>query len=180
MFTKTDRRRSVLFTVLLVGILTVVVLPIQASASQMSFQDTANVSSCFTCHEDLYYLHDMGKSYCITVHKDHCTNCHSGDPSVMDKDLSHLRLIVYPQKDNGAKCLECHTQDAQERLVTFASMAGYKPVVEVTPYIPVNTITVEFPDMDEPTPVIESLPWIVGAFIAFGLWLGLVFWSQKP
>ena len=180
MFIKFCRRCPVLFAILLVGILVAVVFPIQVSASQMALQDPLNESSCFTCHEDLYYLHDTGKAYCITVHKDHCEDCHGGNPSVMDKDQSHLGLIAYPQKDDGAKCQECHTQDSQERLATFAAMGGYKEVVEVIPYTSVNTVTMGFPELHEPNPITESLPWIVGAFVAFGLWLGLVLWSQKP
>ena len=178
MFTKKIRKRSVLFAVLLVGILIVVIFPIRASASQAPSQDSLNTSSCFTCHEDLYYLHDMGKAYCITVHKDRCTNCHSGNPTVMDKDRSHQGLIAYPQKDNGAKCQECHTQDAQGRLAAFASIGGYKDVVEVAPYIPDNGVAAGFPELHEPT--VENLPFIGGAFVLFGLWLTLVLWPQKP
>ena len=179
MFTKNSHKRLVLFTVFLVGIMVIVVFPIQASASQILSQDPLNNSSCYSCHEDLYYLHDTGKAYCLTVHKDHCVNCHSGNPKVMDKDHSHLELIAYPQKDDGAKCQECHTQDAQTRLATFASMGGYKEVVEAIPYTPDNIVEVGFPELHEATPAVEKLPFILGAFVLFGLWLTLVLWSQQ-
>jgi len=180
MFTKNYRKRSVLFTVLSVGIMVLDVFPVQASASQMLLQDPLNNSSCYSCHEDLYYLHDTGKAYCLTVYKDHCVNCHSGNPKVMDKDQSHLGLIAYPQKDDGAKCQECHIQDAQARLATFASLGGYKEVVEVTPYTPNNNVAVSIPEMHEATPTGENLPFILGAFVLFGLWLTLVLRSQQP
>ena len=179
MIAKICRRCHIFFAVLVMGILIAVLFTIQASASQARFQDSGNESSCLTCHEDLYYLHDTGKIYCLTVHEDHCTNCHDGDSSVMDKEQSHLGLIAYPQKDDGAKCQECHTQDAQKRLATFASLGGYQKVVETIPYTPVNTVTEAFPDLHEPNPIIARLPWVVGAFVTFGLWLALVFWTQK-
>lgn len=179
MFTKNSHTRLVLFTFFVVGIIVIVVFPIQASASQILSQDPLNDSSCFSCHEDLYYLHDTGKVYCLTVQKDHCVNCHSGNPKVMDKDQSHLGLIAYPQKDDGAKCKECHIQDAQARLATFASLGGYKDVIEVTPYTPNNIVGVNFPEIHETTPTVKSLPYILGAFVLFGLWLTLVLWSQQ-
>lgn len=180
MFAKICHRCHIMFSVLVTGILITVVFTIQASASQARFQDLGNESSCFTCHEDLYYLHDTGKIYCLTVHEDHCTDCHGGDSSVMNKAQSHLGLIPYPQKDDGAKCQECHTQDAQERLATFASMGGYKEIVETVPYMSIHVVAEGFPDLHEPNPIIERLPWVVGAFVIFGLWLVLVLGTQKP
>ena len=179
MFTKNSRKRSVLFTFFWVGIMVIVVFPIQASASQILSQDPLNNSSCYSCHEDLYYLHDTGKAYCLTVHKDHCVNCHSGNPKVMDKDQSHLGLIAYPQKDDGAKCKECHIQDAQARLATFASIGGYKEVIEPIPYTPDNIVEVGFPELHEASPTVENLPFIIGVLVLFGLWLTLVLWSQQ-
>ena len=88
-------------------------------------------------------------------------------------------MIAYPQKNDGAKCQECHTQDVQERLATFASMGGYREVVETIPYTPVNMDVEGFPDLHEPNPIIERLPWAVGAFVIFGLWLALVLLTQK-
>jgi hypothetical protein len=181
MFTKTYHWCLASMAVLLVGILVLAGYPGHALALQASFQAQSNNSSCLTCHEDLYYLHDTGKSYCITVHKDRCVNCHEGNPVVLNKVQSHLGLIAHPQKNNGEKCQECHAQDAQAHLATFASMGGYKPVVEAVSYAPSRAALVGFPEMLEPNQLAEKLPWVLGAVILFGLWLALVFLSpQKP
>jgi hypothetical protein len=153
-------------------------VPAVASAAQTT---GVTSNSCLTCHEDLYYLHDMGKHYCITEAKDRCVNCHEGDATVMNKDASHLDLIAYPQKDDGAKCEQCHTQDAQARLATFASLGGFKKVIEAHPYTPSIVVVRAFPDVPEENPFLGKLPWFVGTLVLFGLWLALVFLSpQKP
>ena len=181
MSTKIYHWSLALTAVLLVGILALTNMPAHASSSQTSSRESTDSSSCLNCHEDLYYLHDTGKSYCMTELKDRCINCHEGNPTVMNKAEAHLGLIAYPQKDNGAKCQECHTQDAQARLATFASLAGYKPVIEAAPYTPDSTAATGFPETSEPNQFVENLPWVIGAVVFFGLWLTLVLFSpQKP
>lgn len=181
MLTKTYRWSLALTAVLLVGILALPGKLEHVFAAQVPPQNSSMSSSCLTCHEDLYYLHDMGKSYCMTEHKERCVNCHGGNPTVMNEDQSHLGLIAYPQKDNGAKCQECHVHDSQERLEKFASMGGYKPVIEVSAYTPVSAAVTGSPEISEPNQIVETLPWVVGAIVIFGLWLALVLLSpQKP
>jgi hypothetical protein len=181
MLTKTNRWTLALIAVLLVTAPTLLSKPNYAFAAQTKTVVSTTSSSCFTCHEDLYYLHDMGKSYCVTEHKDRCVNCHEGNANVMNKDESHLGLIAYPQKDDGAKCQQCHTQDAQVRLAKFASLGGYKTVIEAGPYTPSITASSGFPDIPEVNPIVENWPWLAGAFVLFGLWLRLVLFSPlKP
>src|SRR5437763_1657371 len=111
---KVTRWFFALTLILIVGML--LILPVQVSAARPA---GASENSCLTCHEDLYYLHDSGKLYCLTDHTDRCTNCHEGNSVVMKKEESHLGLIAHPQESNGAKCQECHTaQEVQTRLVT--------------------------------------------------------------
>ena len=148
--------------------------------SAAPFANTGS-NSCLTCHEDLYYLHDTGKYYCLTEHADRCVNCHQGNPTVLNETASHEGLIAYPQQGNGQKCSQCHPQDTQARLDTFASLAGYKPVIKASPYTPAAEATSGFPPVSEPNPLLQSLPWVAGAFILFGLWLTLVLFSpRKP
>jgi len=181
MFTKNYHWCLASIAILIVGILVLAGYPVHALVSQASLSAQSNNSSCITCHEDLYYLHDTGKSYCITAHKDRCVNCHEGNPDVLNKDQAHLGLIAYPQKNDGEKCQECHAQDAQVRLDEFASMGGYKPIVEATLYTPAHTAPVGAPKMLEPNQFAKSLPWVVGFIVLFGLWLVLVIFSpQKP
>ncbi len=178
MSTKTNRWIFVFLLTLFIVLFTILTLPGQASAAQTP-RPISN--SCFTCHEDLYYLHDLGKNYCITEHKDRCVNCHEGNANVLNKDESHLGLIAHPQKDDGAKCQECHAQDTQERLATFASLGGFKSVLVAKPYTPSVTSPSGFHDVAEVNPIVENWPWLAGALVVFGLWLLLVMFSPvKP
>ena len=155
-----------------------VALPVPAFAAQIAAPPT---NSCLTCHENLYYLHDTGKWYCITEHKDRCANCHAGDATVLDKNKSHQGLILHPQREDGEKCLECHPQDSNAHLEKFASIGGYKALSGTTPYIPPSMEASALPGIPGTNPLVENLPWAVGGVLAFGLWLALVLASPlKP
>jgi hypothetical protein len=181
MLTKNYRWSLALIAILFVGILSLSGKTSYVSADQIENQISSTSSSCLSCHDDLYYLYDMGKSYCITEHKDRCVNCHEGNPTALNKDESHLGLIAYPQKDNGAKCQQCHPQDSQTRLDKFALMGGYKTVNEAVPYTPIGAAVTGFPEIPEANQIVENLPWVAGAVVFFGLWLALVLFSpQKP
>lgn len=154
------------------------VFPVQGSTS---LPDAPVANSCLTCHEDLYYLHDTGKWYCITEHKDRCVNCHEGDPATLNKDASHLGLVAHPQKNSGEKCKECHPQDSTARLAKFASLGGYKEVSASVPYEPAQPAALGAPDVKETNALLDRLPWAVGGVIFFTFWLILVLRSPlKP
>ena len=178
MLTKNNRWIFAFAAASLVALFVILSLPVPVSAAQGT---DSKPNSCLTCHEDLYYLQDLGKYYCITEHKDRCVNCHEGNAAVMNKAEAHLDLIAYPQKDNGAKCRECHEQDSEARLAKLASSGGFAKVVEADTYVPFREITSGFSDIQKVDPLIENWPWMVGAFILFVFWLILVFFSpQKP
>lgn len=175
---KPERWIVALTTTLLGALLSLLSLPAHVPAAP-AIDSSSN--SCLTCHEDLYYLHDTGKYYCLTEHADRCVNCHQGDAAVMNEAASHQGLIAHPQQDNGQKCNQCHPQDTQARLDTFAYLAGYKPVIQASPYIPVAEATSGFPTVSETHPFSKSLPWLAGAITLFGIWLALVLFSpRKP
>jgi hypothetical protein len=177
MLSKVNSWISVVGAILFVVLLAILSLPVDVSAAPPT---NVTSNSCLSCHEDLYYLHDTGKYYCITEHKDRCVNCHEGDASVMSKEESHLGLLAHPQKDNGAKCQECHTEDVQTRLATFAIQGGYKAIIESESYTPSSTAEAGFPETSEPN-LMEKIPWLVGGVVLFGFWLVLVLFSpQKP
>ncbi|MDO9301495.1 MAG: hypothetical protein Q7T89_08925 [Anaerolineales bacterium] len=171
---KVTRWFFVLTFILFVGML--LTLPAQASAAQSV---GASDNSCLTCHEDLYYLHDTGKLYCLANHTDRCVGCHEGNATVMNKVESHLGLLAHPQENNGAKCQECHTpQDAQVRMTNFEANNGFAKVIKAEAY----TLSVEaesgFPDVAE---AMIEWKWAAGASVLFGLWLLLVLFSPlKP
>jgi hypothetical protein len=180
MSSKTKRWIFVLSTFLfVVGLLAILNVPVSASAVQVT---GVTSNSCFTCHEDLYYLHDTGKYYCITDHKDRCMNCHEGNASVLNKDQSHLGLVVHPQGNDGAKCQECHADDAQARIDTFASESGgFATVIKAETYAPSKEVVSGFPSMQEESRFVKSWGWVVGGIFLFGFWLALVLLSpQKP
>lgn len=154
------------------------VQPAQGFSAQL---DEPVANSCLTCHEDLYYLHDTGKWYCITEHKDRCVNCHAGDASTLDEKASHKGLVAHPQKNNGEKCLGCHSQDSQQRLATFAKLGGYKTIHAAEPYVPAVAVDTAFPVVAETTALAENWPWAAFGVAAFGFWLLLVLISPaKP
>ena len=179
MLTKTNRWILALTVILFVVLFTMLSLPVQAFAAHGA--DTTT-NSCLTCHEDLYYLYDTGKLYCLTDHTDRCINCHEGNAAVMKKEESHVGLIAHPQENNGAKCMECHTaQVAQARLAKFASEGGFDTVRKADAYTPSAEVAAGFPDVSEANPHVENWQFVVGAFVLFGFWLMLVLFSpMKP
>jgi hypothetical protein len=153
-------------------------LPERASAAP-SFDEITN--SCLTCHEDLYYLHDSGKYYCVTEQKDRCVNCHAGSENLIIKEQAHFGLIVHPQENEGMKCQECHSEDVQARLDTFATLGGYSTLIIAETYTPPVAIEVGFPDVPKPNSIVENGLFSVGAIVIFGFWLILVHFSHsKP
>lgn len=150
-----------------------IVQPAQGSA-----QPNGTVSnSCLTCHEDLYYLHDTGKWYCLAEHQDRCTNCHEGDSTVLEKEASHLGLIAHPQQNNGEKCQQCHPQDATARLNKFASLGGLTTLKEVAPYIPAQPVALGSPQAKETNEILTGLPWAIAGAVLFVFWLALMLFS---
>jgi cytochrome c553 len=84
-------------------------------------------STCISCHEDQYYLHDTGNWYCLTETKVGCTECHRGYPDMRIKECAHEGLIAHPLANDAAVCQNCHPDDYQTRVHTYASIAGIRP-----------------------------------------------------
>jgi len=179
MSTKFNRWIFALLATVLVLLLAALSLPKNVSAAPSS--DTVT-NSCLSCHEDLYYLHDTGEYYCISEHKDRCVNCHEGNATVMDEKQAHLGLIVHPQENNGAKCQECHGDDAQARIDSFAAgSGGFATTIKAEIYSPSAEVTSGFSVMPEENQLINNWGWVAGAIVFFGFWLALIFLSpQKP
>jgi hypothetical protein len=174
----TNRWIFVLTGSLLIVLVTVISLPVQASAQTTGAPD----NTCLTCHEDLYYLHDSGKLCCITTHADHCAGCHEGNPTSMKKEESHLGLLLHPQENGGAKCLECHEpEDVPIRMTKFKADGGFDEVIQPEAYLPCEEAETGFPEVEEVNTLVVNWKWLAGALVAFGLWLVLVFFSPiKP
>jgi len=169
--------RIFIITLLFVAFLAMRNVPLPVSAAQ----ETAPVSnSCLSCHEDLYYLHDLGKFYCITTHADRCAGCHEGNANAIKTETAHAGLINHPQANNGTRCQECHApRVAQTRLFKFASVGGFDSVIQANAYTPFGEASGNFPDVPETNPLLENLAWLAGALVLFGLWLMLVLFSPQ-
>jgi hypothetical protein len=90
----------------------------------------AKSNQCFNCHEDLYYLHDTGKAYCLKDSPMQCVDCHGGDPTAMTAETAHENFIKHPILNaDDSKCYQCHPDQAQARVEKFRQLAGVKPVM---------------------------------------------------
>jgi hypothetical protein len=177
MFTRKFARWIVALTPVLFVAALLVFMPVQVSAAQPA---DASDNSCLTCHENLYYLHDMGCWYCMTeAHKDRCVDCHEGNLTSMKVEESHLGMFPHPQENGGAKCLECHEQsELASVLETFEANGGFDVVIKAESHAPAVAAESGFPEVAEP---IIEWKWAVGASVLFGLWLVLVLFSPlKP
>jgi hypothetical protein len=97
-----------------------------AIAYPVMAQDTTPPADtgCLICHENLYYLHDTGKWYCLCAVEMSCTCCHGGNPQALTEEQGHAGLVVIPEKNDAATCQKCHPEDYSERVEKFASVAG--------------------------------------------------------
>jgi hypothetical protein len=98
-------------------------------------------SQCLTCHEDLYYLHDSGKSFCIQDAPMLCEDCHEGNPAAITPETAHSGLISHPiLNEDDSKCYQCHPVQAGDRVEIFKKIAGTHPVLVAKPYDAADTV----------------------------------------
>jgi hypothetical protein len=93
---------------------------------------------CISCHEDLYFLHDTGKLFCLNEETPmNCVGCHDGDPTAISKEAAHADRAAHPIiNENASKCSECHPEQSSERVEIFAREAGISLVMVSQPYKP--------------------------------------------
>ncbi len=109
---------------------------IQAGAHPAAAQTpmTEKDDSCIACHEALYLNHDTGKWYCLCEVKARCTFCHGGVLGELTEEAAHAGMVANPVQHGTETCEGCHPQDVADRVVTFASRAGFSatpcPTVE--------------------------------------------------
>jgi hypothetical protein len=131
--------------------------PAQAQPQPVPTSGAEN--NCIKCHEDLYFLHDTGKWFCIRESPMTCTDCHDGDPSAITKELAHANRAAHPVINNDvSKCQECHPEKCDERVGIFAQSAGIHTVLVAVPYTPV--FTTENTDVFPVEPQQEPSAWI--------------------
>jgi hypothetical protein len=80
--------------------------------------------NCITCHEELYWVHDTGKWFCLCAENMSCTCCHGGDPEAAIADEAHVGMVVHPVGEQPPACAQCHANDTSQRIAAFATRAG--------------------------------------------------------
>jgi hypothetical protein len=93
---------------------------------------------CVNCHENLYWLHDTGKWFCLNEDTPMtCVGCHGGNPQAVTQEAAHAKRAAYPAvNENISKCQECHPKQASERVALFSQVAGIGFVKVSLPYRP--------------------------------------------
>lgn len=118
-------------------------LPAQARASLQASAD----NNCLVCHEDLYFLRDTGKAYCLNDAPMACVDCHGGNPTVLTKEAAHFNRAAHPVvNDDDKRCYQCHPSQAETRLETFRALAGIPELLVAQPCPPASVfVTGGFP-----------------------------------
>lgn len=134
--------------------------------------------SCVKCHENLYFLHDTGKWFCLREAPMNCVDCHGGDPTSLIKEQSHSDRSAHPVfNDDSTKCLECHPAQRAERLRIFRETAGIKKVIVQADYVPVafQPLVGSAAEQAEPVegpPWKQAIMWLLGAGLVLTLIAG--------
>lgn len=129
--------RARLFTLVLPIILLLamgVVAPALAGGTQPV---PSSQEKCLVCHENLYFLHDTGKYFCLRESPMACTDCHGGDPTALTRDAAHAGRNPHPIVNQDVhKCAECHPAECNARVTYFEEVAGIEPVLIAPSYQP--------------------------------------------
>jgi hypothetical protein len=159
----------------LAGMVLLLTVPQPASPVQAQTSNDIDQPACIHCHEDLYYLHDTGKWFCISQSPMQCIGCHGGDPTATTKEAAHQNRTAHPViNGDTTTCRQCHIEDCAERVSAFDTIAGISPVVLVsTPIGPapaVPNVVAPVPQaVEQTTPVWDWPVVLVIALLALGL-----------
>jgi hypothetical protein len=124
-----------LFTILLGLMLVIATTPKVAYADEPF--PTPDQGTCVNCHENLYFLHDTGKWFCLKAAPMACVDCHGGDPAATTQETAHAHRAAHPVlNENISKCQQCHPEQASERVKTFGQVAGISAIMVSLPYQP--------------------------------------------
>ena len=162
------------FTLLLLSI------TVTSAYARSPAQDVDN-GNCITCHEDLYFNHDIGNWFCLRESPMGCIDCHGGDPTATTQETAHYDRAAHPiVNEDISKCHECHTDTDEccECVSKFDQVAGIKQVKLVSP-VPVSSspeLVPGLPAVEEQKPVdwikiLEILPLILIAGLALTIYI---------
>lgn len=174
--------RSWFVVTALLGCVLLLTAPQPASPMQAQIGNNNDGPACIRCHENLYYLHDTGKWFCIAKSPMQCIGCHGGDPTATTKEVAHQNRTAHPViNGDPTTCKQCHIEDCAERVAAFDAIAGISPVVLVSTLIgpaPAPTkVATPVPQIVEQTTPAWDWPVILAiALLAIG---GGVFWWKR-
>lgn len=148
--------------------------PVYAFAQPAGQGDGDN--QCLVCHENLYYLRDTGKWYCLNESPMTCTHCHGGNPNTFIKEDAHSGRAEHPVvNENDKKCYQCHSATAKSRLDEFRRVAGISRVMVAISYRPVtpleSDVTVEKSGFAPPLLGVEAFTFLLVAGLALAAFL---------
>lgn len=132
-------------------VLSALAVPINADADTP--EPPPDNGNCISCHEDLYYLHDTGKYFCLNESPMACVDCHGGNPQATTQEEAHTLRAAHPViNEDISKCQECHPEQCMERIKIFDQNAGFSDTVLVAgPSLP------QFPaEQSVPAPAAEE------------------------
>jgi hypothetical protein len=163
-------------SLVLIAVFTALVITLFFSSTQAQARLPLQVnesSQCVTCHEDLYYLHDTGKAYCLKDASMTCVDCHGGDPTAQTKEAAHFNRAVHPViNDDDKKCYECHPAQAETRLAQFSQVAGISEIKVAATCEPASVpVTAGFPE-SKPEKWVLSME-AISLFVVAGLALAV-------
>jgi hypothetical protein len=124
----------------IIGLTVVVLLTMPGALPSVYAQEalpTADHGTCIKCHENLYFLHDTGKWFCIRESPMRCVDCHGGDPSSLKQEVAHASREAHSiVNEDVSTCQECHPAECAERVRKFDQVAGISNVLVAVPYQP--------------------------------------------
>ena len=116
----------------LAGVLTL--LTMRTVPAHAQFHTPQAEPKCISCHEDLYFLHDTGKLFCLNEETPmNCVGCHGGDPAAISKETAHANRAAHPIiNENVSKCSESHRDSVTSGWRSFAREVGIAPCYSFT------------------------------------------------
>ena len=119
----------------LIGVgIAIITLSITSKVYAQESPPSPEHGACISCHEDLYFLHDTGKWFCLRESPMQCVDCHGGDPNTFNQEQAHSNREPHPILDDDvSKCRECHPEECDERVKIFESTAGISDVLVSAP-----------------------------------------------
>ena len=105
-------------------------MAVPATAFADSSEPPPDNGHCVNCHDNLYYLHDTGKYFCLNESPMACVDCHGGNPQATILEQAHTLRTAHPViNEDISKCQQCHPEQCTERMAIFGHVAGFNDTV---------------------------------------------------